>query len=145
MECIAPVAVCAWQQGKTQGRHRPAKPALAAKRACGLGTSEVRTFKEKIFRARPALNICRAWRRWRCGYDKCANGELANMESHGPDGTAAVRGVWRNGDGPVALPQAHSGAAAAGCPGLGRGGEAAIAAGPRVLPGAGHGVPDEEL
>lgn len=57
----------------------------------------------------------------------------------------AVGGVWRNGDGPVALPQAYGGAAAAVCPGLGRGGKAAVVAGAGVLPDAGHIVHDEEL
>src|SRR5208337_2017542 len=45
-------------------RQRPAKRA-AAKRA-----RKERRFKEKTFRARPGLNICRAWPRWRCGHDK---------------------------------------------------------------------------
>src|ERR1019366_904117 len=139
MECIAPVAVCVWQQCQTLGRRRPAKRA-GAKRA-----RKEHSFKEKTFRARPGLNICRAWPRWRCGHDKCTNDEHTSMESDGAGGTAAIGAVWRNGDGTVALPQAHGGAAAAVCPGLGRGGEAAVAAGARVLPDAGHVVHDEKL
>ena len=67
------------------------------------------------------------------------------MEPDGAGGTTTVGAIWRNGDGPVALPQAHGSATPAVRPGLGRGGEAAIASGTRVLPVAGHVVHNEEL
>jgi len=47
-----------------------------------------KTRKEKIFRARPGLVICRAWPRWRYGHDKYTNDEHTSMESHGACGTA---------------------------------------------------------
>src|SRR5208282_85508 len=139
-ECIVPVAVRLWQQCQTLGRRRRAKR-VAAKRARKFK----RTLKEETFRARPGLIICRAWPRWRCGHDKYTNDQHTSLESPGAGGTAAVGGVWRNGDGPVALPQANGGSAAAVCPGLGRSGKAAVVAGAGVLPDAGHVVHDEEL
>src|SRR6266403_654307 len=67
------------------------------------------------------------------------------MEPDGTGGTTTVSAIWRNGNGTVALPQAHDSAATTLCPGLGRGGEAAVAAGTRVFPVAGHVIHDEKL
>ena len=50
-----------------------------------------------------------------------------------------------NGSGPMALPQAHGGAAAAVRSGFDRGGKAAVSAGARVFPHAGHVVHVEEF
>jgi len=97
-------------------------------RCGGLWLRPQRTFREKTFRAGPRLNVCRAWQQWRCGHEKCTN-EHTSMEFYGASGTTTVGAVWRNGDGPVALPQAHGSTATAVRPGLGRGGEAAVAAG----------------
>src|SRR5258706_3895692 len=140
MECIAPVAVRVWRQCRTVGRRRLGKRVPAEKRACGL-----RGFKERTCGARPVLNICRAWPRWRCGHDKCTNDEQANLEPDGAGGTTTVGAVLRNRDGPVALPQTHGSAAPAVCPGVGRGGETAVASRTRVLPVAGYVVHNEEL
>src|SRR4029077_17408341 len=102
LECIAPVAACGWRQCPTPGRARLAKRVPDAKRACPEST-----FKEKTSGARPVLNICRAWPRWRDGYDKGTHGEHASMEPDGTGGTTTVGAIWRNGNGTVALPQAH--------------------------------------
>ena len=67
------------------------------------------------------------------------------MEPDGTGGTTTVGTIWRNGNGTVALPQAHGSAATALCPGLGRGREAAVAAGTGVFPVTGHVVHDEKL
>jgi RNA polymerase sigma factor (sigma-70 family) len=67
-------------------------------------------FREKTFKARPRLNICRAWLRWRCGYDKGTQDEHTSMEPDGTGGTTTVGAIWRNGNGTVALPQAHGSA-----------------------------------
>src|ERR1700730_11214661 len=123
MECIAPVAVCVWRQCRTLGRRPIASRAPAEKRGC-----KERTFEEKTSRARPVLNVCRARPRWRCGHDKGTHDGHTNMEPDGTGGTTTVGTIWRNGTGTVALPQAHGSVATALCPGLGRGGEAAVAA-----------------
>src|SRR6266852_706786 len=140
MECIARVVVRVWQQCQTLGRHRPAKRAHAAK-----DRWKKRTFHAKTFTARAGLNIWRAWPRWRYGHDKCTNDEHTSIESDGAGGPTAIGAVWRNGDGTVALQEARGRTAAALRPGVGRGGEAAVAAGTRVLPITGHVVHDEEL
>src|SRR6267378_6983938 len=140
MECIAAVAVSVWRRCRILGRRRLAKRAPAAKHAC-----KERTFQEKTFRVRPVLNTCRAWPRWRCGHDKGTNDEHTSMEPDGTGGTTTVGAIWRNGNGPVALPQAHGSAATALCPGLGRGREVAVAPGTRVFPITGHVVHDEKL
>src|SRR5208337_695317 len=128
-ESIAPVAVCGWRQCPNRKR-RPRKRGEGVRPAC-----RERKLGEKQFRAKPALNIWRVWRRWRYGHDKRMDNEPTSMESDGAGrGTAAIGGVWRNRDGPGTLPQAHGGAATPVCTGLGRGGQAALAAGARVLP-----------
>src|SRR6266478_1376025 len=134
MGYIAPVAECVWQQCQTLGRHRAAKDAR-----------KKRTFKETTFSARARLDIWRAWPRWRYGHDKYTNDVHTSCESNGAGGTPAISPVWRNGDGPVALPEAHRRTAATLCSSVGRGGEAAVAAGTRVLPITGHVIHDEEL
>src|ERR1700686_4437567 len=140
MECIAAVAAGVWRHCRTLERRRLGERAPAARLARGQ-----QTFREKTFRARPRLNMCRAWLRWRCGHDKGTSEEHTSMELDGTGGTTPVGTIWRNGNGTVALPQAHCSAATALCPGLGRGGEAAVSAGTRVFPVAGHVVHDEKL
>src|SRR5258706_16399417 len=139
MECIAAVAVCVWRQCRILGRRRLAKRDPVANRACG------QRFREKTFGAQTRLNICRAWPRWRCRHDKGTNDERTSMEPDGTGGTTTVSAIWRNGNGTVALPQAHDSAATTLCPGLGRGGEAADAAGRGGFPGAGRGHNDGKI
>src|ERR1039458_7035701 len=133
-----------WRQGQPLGRRPPEKRAAAAKRARKERTFN-KTLKGKTFRARPRLNIWKAWLRWRCGHDKRTSDENTSVESDGAGGTTAIGAIWRDGDGTVALPQTHGSAAAAVRPRLGRGREAAVAAGARVLPVTGYVVHDEEF
>src|ERR1700691_2782110 len=122
--------MCFWQQHPIRGSRHPVKAAAGARR---IRKSKKRTIKKKIVRVRRALTICRAWLSRRCAHDNWQDGKYIRMESVGSGRTAAVSGVWPNGDGTVALPPPYDRSPATVCPVFRRGGQAAVVARTRVL------------
>jgi len=79
VECIAPVAMCVYKQGRTP----------EACRCPGPGGASV-VSKKPTFVPRPGLTFCKEWQQLRCAYDKrignCTGGEDASRRSDGTSG-----------------------------------------------------------